>query len=231
MSKHPWLREPELTSLEKTLGLVYLPFHVLGLPQVLNALAAAHPGLTTAWANGILYGAATVFVALAFGKRLYVHYGIWVDNAGGVLLTLGRSFVLFMGLTVVLAAILPVLQVESLVNPGNEALLALTGADLRVTFALAIFIAPILEETLFRGVLFGALRGKNAPAAYVVSCLAFSLAQLWPYAQQGSQIWLLVLQYLPVNIALCYAYEKTGCLWTPILFHMMNNMLAYNMLK
>ena len=54
MNKHPWLREPELPRLEAMLGLVYLPFHVLGLPQLLNALATAHPGLTTAWANGIL---------------------------------------------------------------------------------------------------------------------------------------------------------------------------------
>ena len=231
MKHHPWTLEPELTRREKALGLAYLPFHVLGLPQLLGALATAHPELTTATANLILYGVGMVFLALAFGKRLFAHYNLWVDNAGRVLLTLGKSFLLFMALTVVLAVILPVLQMESLTNPNNEMLMNLSGADFRVTFALAIFIAPILEETLFRGVLFGALRGKSAPAAYGVSCLAFALAHLWQYAALGPQVWLLVLQYLPVSIALCYAYEKTGCLWTPILVHMMNNMLAYNMLK
>ena len=169
MNKHPWLREPELPRLEAMLGLVYLPFHVLGLPQLLNALATAHPGLTTAWANGILYGVATVFVALAFGKRLYVHYGIWVDSAGGVLISLGKSFLLFIGLTVVLSVFLSVLPVENMINPNNQALLSLTGVDLRVTKALAIFIAPLVEEVLFRGVVFGSLRGKNPVAAYVAT--------------------------------------------------------------
>jgi membrane protease YdiL (CAAX protease family) len=231
MNKHPWLREPELPRLEAMLGLVYLPFHVLGLPQLLNALATAHPGLTTAWANGILYGLATVFVALAFGKRLYVHYGIWVDSAGGVLISLGKSFLLFIGLTVVLSVFLSVLPVENMINPNNQALLSLTGVDLRVTKALAIFLAPIVEEVLFRGVVFGSLRGKNPVAAYVVTFLVFAGAHLWPYLGQIPNLPLYFLQYLPITMALCYSYEATGCLWTPILFHMMNNMMGYNMLQ
>lgn len=231
MRDHTWTLQPELTRREAVLGLVYLPFHVLALPQLLNALATAHPGLTTAVANGILYGLAAVFTALAFGKRLYAHYCIWVDNAGRVLLSLGRGYLLFMALTVVVSVILPAAKVENLVNPNNEAILSLTGADFRVTHALAIFIAPIVEEVLFRGVLFGTLREKNAYGAYIVTFFVFALAHLWPFFGQDGQLWLYALQYLPISLALCYTYEKAGCLWAPILLHMMNNMMAYNMLR
>lgn len=225
-----WLREPELTRREAALGLAYLPFHVMAMPQLLNALSVAHPGLTVGVANGILYGLAAVFTALAFGKRLFAHYNIWVDNAGRVLLTLVKSFLLFLGLTAVLSLLLPMAVIEEMVNPNNEALMSLTGTDFRVTHALAIFIAPIVEETLFRGVVFGTLRPKYPFAAYAVTCLVFAGAHLWQFVGQDAMLWLYLLEYLPVSIALCYSYEKTGCLWTPILFHMMNNMLAYNML-
>ena len=231
MSENRWALEPELPRRELMLGIVYLPCHVLGMPQLLGALAMTHPGLTTGVANGILYGVAVVFTALVFGKRLFAHYCIWVENAGRVLLTLGKSYLLFLGLTVVLAVILPIAEMENLVNPNNEALLSLTGLDFRVTHALAIFIAPIVEELLFRGVVFGSLRGKNPVAAYIVTFLVFALAHLWQFLGQDGQLWLYALQYLPVSLALCYSYDKSGCLWTPILLHMMNNMMAYNMLK
>lgn len=225
-----WAREPELPRREAALGLAYLPFHVLAMPQLLEALATAHPGLTAGMSNAILYGIGTLFIALAFGKRLFAHYCIWVDNAGRVLLTLGKSFVIYFGAAALLALLLPVLQVENIVNPNDETLLSLTGTDFRITHALAIFIAPIVEEVLFRGVVFGALRPKYPVGAYIATCLLFAGAHLWRFIGVDTQLYLYVLQYLPVCIALCYAYEKSGCLWTPILFHMMNNMMAYNMM-
>ena len=231
MRDHTWALQPELTRREAVLGLVYLPFHALALPQLLNALATVHPAITVAAANGILYGLAVVFIALAFGRRLYAHYCIWADNGGRVLLSLARGYLLFMALTVVVTLILPAAKAEELVNPNNEAVLSLTGVDFRVTHALAIFIAPIVEEVLFRGVLFASLREKNVYSAYVVTFFVFALAHLWQFFGQEGQLWLYALQYLPISLGLCYCYEKSGCLWTPILLHMLNNMMAYNMLK
>ena len=46
-------------------------------------------------------------------------------------------------------------------------------------------------------------------------------------AGAGAELWLYALQYLPVTLALCYSYERSGCLWTPILLHMFNNVMAY----
>ena len=146
--------------------------------------------------ESILYGLAAVFTALAFGKRLFAHYNIWVDNAGRVLLTLVKSFLLFLGLTAVLSLLLPMAVIEEMVNPNNEALMSLTGTDFRVTHALAIFIAPIVEETLFRGVVFGTLRPKYPFAAYAVTCLVFAGAHLWQFVGQDAMLWLYLLEYL-----------------------------------
>lgn len=230
MTESRWALEPELTKREALAGLVYLPFHVLGLPQLLGALSVMYPKLTVAWANGILYGVGMVFLALVFGKRLFAHYNIWCDRPGRVWLSLLRSFLLFLALSFALSLLLGLLGADTWENPANEVILSLDGADYRVTCAMAMFLAPLLEETLFRGVLFGALRGSRPVLAYVVSCGVFAAAHLWPYIGLGPMVWLCVLQYLPVSVALCYSYEKSGCLWTPILLHMINNAMAYALL-
>lgn len=231
MKESRWALEPELTKREALLGFVYLPFHVLGLPQLLNALTVMHPKLTVGLANGILYGVGMVFLALAFGKRLFAHYNIWCDKPGRVWLSLLRAFALFYALNWVVSLVLTLVGVDGTANPSNQNILSLEGRDFRVTYALALFLAPMLEETLFRGVLFGSLRGQNPVLAYVVSYVVFAAAHLWPYIGAGGDLWLYALQYLPISLALCYAYEKSGCLWTPILLHMINNAMAYALLR
>jgi len=228
MNEQPWTLQPELSRREALLGLLYIPFHTLGLPQLAAALAYAHPGFTVAMANGLIYGVGTVFLALVFGRRLFYHYNRWVDNAGTVLMTFCYGIMLFYALNFVVGWLLQRLGVDIHANPNNQSIFALEGMDYRVTRAMALFLAPLLEETLFRGVLFGVLRPRHRLAAYAANFVLFAALHLWQFIGSGPELWLYALQYLPVTIALCWAYEKTGCLWTPILLHMFNNILAYN---
>ena len=41
--------------------------------------------------------------------------------------------------------------------------------------AMTVFMAPIVEEILFRGLAFGALRSRNRAAAWIVSVLPLLL--------------------------------------------------------
>lgn len=91
---------------------------------------------------------------------------------------------------------------------GNRAIAA-AGA------ALAVLVAPLAEETFFRGFLFGGLRGRIGwwGAAGVSSGL-FALAHLLP------------LLYPPIffiGLVLAWVYAKTQSLWYPVLVH-----LGYN---
>jgi len=87
-------------------------------------------------------------------------------------------------------AIVPTLLIEravgsllgrsSLDNPGVEmAVTILQGAPLVVTVGLICVVVPVLEETLFRGVIFRGLAARSGfwPAA-VVSALIFSLLHM-----------------------------------------------------
>ena len=79
-----------------------------------------------------------------------------------------------------------------------------------VLFILAVLIAPVVEETFFRGFAFTALRRQGVWKAAGVSSLLFGLA----HASPG-----LLVPTLVLGLFLTYLFQRTGSLWSPILAH------------
>jgi len=83
---------------------------------------------------------------------------------------------------------------------------------------LAIGLAPVYEEIVFRGFIYGVLRkyagvqGGMALSALFFAAIHFNFAQLIP-------VW-------GLGMMLAYLYEKTGTLTAPIVFHAINNGIA-----
>lgn len=97
-----------------------------------------------------------------------------------------------------------------------------------MTLLIVIFLAPFVEEVLFRGLVFGNLRRKSAAVGYVVSCLLFALLHVWQFAVVNRDVtyFLLMLQYLVPGLVLAWVYDRTGTLWTSIGLHAAANALA-----
>jgi membrane protease YdiL (CAAX protease family) len=91
-------------------------------------------------------------------------------------------------------------------SPARVALMTLT----------ATLIAPIAEEMLFRGGLFGYIRTR---AQRIVALLAVSLTFALVHRNLRGFPLLLVF-----SIILCIAYERTGRLTTPIIAHALLNL-------
>lgn len=89
------------------------------------------------------------------------------------------------------------------------------------TVFLIVIAAPITEETLFRGLLFGALRSR-APfwLAAGISGVIFGSVHL----TSGDVAVAGLLSVLGVILA--WLYERTGSLGPPIVLHMVNNSIA-----
>ena len=83
-----------------------------------------------------------------------------------------------------------------------------------LTFTAAVG-APVCEEILFRGFLFGMLRSRSgfAPAA-IVSSVIFA----WMHLAVSASLPLAV-----VGFCLCYVYERTASLYYAMLFHSLFN--------
>ena len=95
---------------------------------------------------------------------------------------------------------------------------------------MAVFLAPLTEEVLFRGAVFNGIRKTNRIAAYAVSMVLFSVYHIWGYAVEDPSYWLYTLQYLPAAFLLCRCYERTNSIWCSIFFHMLVNHISMKML-
>jgi membrane protease YdiL (CAAX protease family) len=91
-----------------------------------------------------------------------------------------------------------------------------------VMAAVAVVVAPVSEELLFRGVLFGALRERYGFwSSALTSGILFGLIHM-------SLVYVLPLSLLGVILA--WLYERTGSLWPPIVLHVTQNALVLFML-
>ena len=141
-----------------------------------------------------------------------------------VLLTL--SFVLLAALSLVLNAIS-----ASITNPNSDEIASEVTVNRGAIYLVALILAPITEELLFRGVVFGSIRRKNRILAYVISALVFSFYHVWQYFFTGydPSLFINVLQYIPPSIALAYCYERSGSIWTSMFLHSMINLFVLSL--
>ncbi|MBI4260050.1 MAG: CPBP family intramembrane metalloprotease [Actinobacteria bacterium] len=102
---------------------------------------------------------------------------------------------------------------------------ALSGPQWAVAGFAAIVLAPVAEELFFRGLLFGALRGRMPflPAA-AISAVVFAATHFQPDA---FSYLLLASVILVVGLGLALIYERRGSLLAPILAHALFNAVGF----
>lgn len=90
------------------------------------------------------------------------------------------------------------------------------------TVVSLVFLAPLFEETICRGILLGGLRAKyGVIAAWLFSSLFFGVMHLYPAQVAGAFV---------IGLVIGFVYIATDSLWAAILLHAANNALAYLML-
>ena len=129
------------------------------------------------------------------------------------------------------AALVMLLLPAAAENPNTEQILTAAQSDPGTVKAVTIFLVPIVEEMLFRGVVFGSLRSRSRPWAFIVSAALFSAYHVWGYAAADPAAWIYLVQYLPISIVLAWIYERSGTIWTSIFFHMGINAMSFYVLN
>ncbi|MCQ2451893.1 MAG: CPBP family intramembrane metalloprotease [Oscillospiraceae bacterium] len=215
---------------ERILGLLYIFVHAVGIPRLMGLLVAKGIlNVDMVWLEFIQY-AFGLTIALVFMHRfLRQSFHAALDNIPGFILTLLLGFGLYWILSLLVnGGLLLILGEDNMLNPNNEAVQVIAKQNFGVTKATAVLLAPILEETLFRGALFGGLREKNRLLAYLVTIAIFAFYHLWSWfvADYSPLLWAYLLQYVPATLVLCWMYEKSRSIWCPILLHMAINLIA-----
>ncbi len=95
-----------------------------------------------------------------------------------------------------------------------------------------IVIAPIIEEIVFRGVIFGVVRKKTILGAHIVTAIIFGLLHVWISVFNHGMLYLInIVPYIILSLGLSITYERTNNFIYAILFHMIHNGLTFAMMQ
>lgn len=217
---------------ERIAGTIFFVVYLLVMPLLLERLfslaetllgASIEPGFRSALYYYFLF-AVTIVI---FHRFLSLTTSRFFDSLNRSLTALFFSLLVFYGANELMYRVLS-LFFTGRPNLNDTAIVAQVSAAPRTTALIVIFLAPFVEEVLFRGLVFGCLKEMSRPVAYVVSAALFSLLHVWTFAlwQWDVTYLILMLQYLVPGLVFAWAFDRSGTLWTSILLHAAVNALA-----
>ena len=222
---------PGLSTAEQVAGFCYLPFYVfllsLGIQWLSNLLGLQ---LTDLQLNVCYFVLNCIFVWIIFHNfliRSFRSIRFW-ELVQAVIL----GFCLYYAGNLAFSWIIRLLDL-SITSFNDETILGLIGQNRIVMLICSVFLAPLVEETLVRGLLFGVIRRKSRIIAYAVTIIFFAVMHVWQYLMlyDFKDVLLAALQYIPAGIALGWTYEKSNTVWAPILLHAIINGISMGVIS
>ncbi len=204
--------------------LVWLPVHSFLLPTL--AVVLIRLGLLPVdLADLAIYAVGAVFMLAVLWRFLRRDFDpLWEHPFRMLLMVIGGYLASIYGQALI-GNLLDALSVTAQ-NENNAAVEELAKLDVRTTTVMAVFLAPLVEEGMFRAGIFGLLRRKHRVLAYVLSTLLFGLYHVWSEAIYDPIQLVFILQYVPSSLVLAYIYDRTDSIWSSIFLHMLTNVIA-----
>ena len=218
---------------EKILGWLYMAVSLLILPQLLNwvnnQLADPIPEATL---NFVFYLTNFLFIAGIFHTFLRASLvAAWRDIWNFI-----QAVIL--GYVAYLAASKAMDFLMSFLVPGfsniNDAAIAdLAKSNYILMLVGVVFLAPVTEEMLYRGLIFRELLHTSKAAAYLVSMAAFAAIHVLGYigSEDIGRLVLCFIQYLPAGLCLAWTYTKADNIVAPMVVHAIVNAVAIGALR
>jgi membrane protease YdiL (CAAX protease family) len=232
VSRWPW---HPISAIFIVLALFLVPQIVAGI--IIGAAARGNPAIT---ADLVLEQFLYVFLAEAL--TLAGLYGVlrqsgkgfrflgltkpkWFDTVY-VILGFAAYFALNIALVSVLSSVLPGLDVDQKQDIGFDT--ARSFISLVPVFIALVVLAPLAEEVLIRGFLFGSLRSRmTLPWSILLTSIIFGAAHLFGGEPGAPLLWIAAIDTFALSVVLCYLREKTGRLWAGIGLHALKNCIAF----
>ena len=219
--RRPW--RPQLTRAELGRGWVFFALYVFLFPWLMGWVQRSYQGeFPVAEANVVYY---LVIVALTFLVLWsYLRHGFrllldWLPENLFAFVTglVGGEILTF------LANLIPLpVQNPNLMSYPEQYYFAPAA-----TVFILVVLMPLVEEPLFRGVLFTTARSYSKVLGYVLSVGVYALycaAQFaYAYGMLDLRYLLLMIQYVPMALALTWCYDRGGSIWSAIALHMAFN--------
>lgn len=212
--------------------MILLALHAVIIPLLISVVQIiswkSDASISDAVLNLIYYLIDLAVAMLVARKFLRRSWGNLLDRPYDAVKCFLIAWGIYLGLNMVMNLVLMMFPFFENANPNQSAITDVAEQNTGIIILMTVFLAPIVEEVIFRGGIFCGLYHKSRILAYAVTILAFSVYHVWQFvAVFGDWRYLLfALQYVPATVALCWCYEKSGSIWTAIFFHMSVNTLS-----
>ena len=91
----------------------------------------------------------------------------------------------------------------------------------------AVILAPIVEELLFRGLIFNSLRQRSMLWAHLISAFLFGFLHVYSYILSGDMSeWIKLIPYMMAGFGFSFAYERRQNIVVSIFLHSIKNLIA-----
>lgn len=210
------------------LGFLYMAVQLLILPSLLtfgNWLLGTP--LSVAQLNFAFFAINFIFITVAYRHYLLDNLKILFQYPWQVLRYAGAGLILYWISSFVVNFC--ILQISpDFFNVNDQSISQMTQDNYALMSIGTILLVPVVEEILYRGVVFGSLYPKSPVLAYILSTCLFSAIHIIGYIGTFAPMQLLLcfLQYVPAGICLAWAYTKADSIWAPILIHMAVNQVG-----
>ena len=217
---------------EQLAGTIFLVVYLLVMPLLADRLFSL---AETLFGTTLDAGERnTLYYYVLSGVTLLIFHSFLADTTRRFLDGTARAgSSLFLGLLVFYGANALTYRAAVLLSYGaadlnNTVIAAQVRAAPRTTLLISIVLVPFVEETLFRGLVFGSLRDRSRAAAYLASSLLFAFLYAWTFAvsPRDPANFVRLVQYLVPGMVFAWSFDRSGTLWTPFLLHAAVNALA-----
>ena len=218
---------------EKTIGCLYMAISILALPSALFWVNGqlADP-LPEEMLNFVYYLTNFLFITGIFHRFLRASLvAAWRDIWNFIQAVI-LGYVAYLASTKAMEFVMGYL-IPGFSNFNDAAITELASSNYVLMLIGVVFLVPLCEEMLYRGLIFRNLWQNSKAAAYLVSMAVFAAIHVLGYIESTDITTLLLcfIQYLPAGLCLAWSYTRADTIFAPILIHAAINFIGMNSLR
>ena len=218
---------------EKILGWLYMAFSLLILPSLLQWFnrQLADP-MNEGTLNFAFYLTNFLFILCIFHSFLRASLvAAWRDIWNfiqAVILGYVAYWACSRAMETVMSFVLPDFS-----NVNDASISAMARTNYTLMAIGVVFLVPLAEEMLYRGLIFRNLLSSSKAAAYLVSMAAFAAIHVLGYigSEDITTLVICFVQYLPAGLCLAWTYTKADNIFAPVVVHAVVNAMAIGALR
>ena len=218
---------------EKILGWLYMAFSLLLMPGLLNWVNAqlADP-VPESTLNFVFYLTNFLSVAGIFHRFLRSSLSAAWGDIWNFIQAVILGYVAYLAASKAMDFLMSILM-PGFSNINDAAITELAKSNYVLMLIGVVFLAPVTEEMLYRGLIFRNLWQSSKVAAYALSMAPFAAIHVLGYigSTDAARLVLCFIQYLPAGLCLAWTYTKADNILAPTLVHAIVNAVAIGALR